>query len=156
MYPVNQVILGGNDPLAALNDFDAQMQMLEFQKKKLQQLKQQAQTAPQSFIWDEIDAEVRPLSEEQKDRLMSNKEYVANYNAIQALVQTELINLIKGKIESTPEGKELLQSQLKLTKQLKGQIIEDTNREMQTFKKFKEFSKTNPGVTYEEFIKASM
>ena len=156
MYPVNQVILGGNDPLAALNDFDAQMQMLEFQKKKLQQLKQQAQTAPQSFIWDEIDAEVRPLSEEQKDRLMSNKEYVANYNAIQALVQTELINLIKGKIESTPEGKDLLQSQLKLTKQLKGQIIEDTNREMQTFKKFKEFSKTNPGVTYEEFVKANM
>lgn len=156
MYPVNQVILGGNDPLASLNDFDTQMQMLEFQKKKLQQLKQQAQTAPQSFIWDEIDAEVRPLSEEQKDRLMSNKEYVTNYNAIQALVQTELINLIKGKIESTPEGKDLLQSQLKLTKQLKGQIIEDTNREMQTFKKFKEFSKTNPGVTYEEFIKASM
>ena len=156
MYPVNQVILGGNDPLASLNDFDTQMQMLEFQKKKLQQLKQQAQTTPQSFIWDEIDAEVRPLSEEQKDRLMSNKEYVTNYNAIQALVQTELINLIKGKIESTPEGKDLLQSQLKLTKQLKGQIIEDTNREMQTFKKFKEFSKTNPGVTYEEFIKASM
>lgn len=156
MYPVNQVILGGNDPLASLNDFDTQMQMLEFQKKKLQQLKQQAQTAPQSFIWDEIDAEVRPLSEEQRDRLMSNNEYVTNYNAIQALVQTELINLIKGKIESTPEGKDLLQSQLKLTKQLKGQIIEDTNREMQTFKKFKEFSKTNPGVTYEEFIKASM
>lgn len=156
MYPVNQVILGGNDPLASLNDFDTQMQMLEFQKKKLQQLKQQAQTAPQSYIWDEIDAEVRPLSEEQKDRLMSNNEYVANYNAIQALVQTELINLIKGKIESTPEGKDLLQSQLKLTKQLKGQIIEDTNREMQTFKKFKEFSKTNPGVTYEEFIKANM
>lgn len=156
MYPVNQVILGGNDPLASLNDFDTQMQMLEFQKKKLQQLKQQAQTAPQSFIWDEIDAEVRPLSEEQRDRLMSNNEYVTNYNAIQALVQTELINLIKGKIESTPEGKDLLQGQLKLTKQLKGQIIEDTNREMQTFKKFKEFSKTNPGVTYEEFIKASM
>ena len=156
MYPVNQVILGGNDPLASLNDFDTQMQMLEFQKKKLQQLKQQSQTTPQSFIWDEIDAEVRPLSEEQKDRLMANKEYVSNYNAIQTLVQTELINLIKGKIENTPEGKELLQSQLKLTKQLKGQIIEDTNREMQTFKKFKEFSKTNPGVTYEEFIKANM
>ena len=119
-------------------------------------MRQQAQTAPQSFIWDEIDAEVKPLSEEQRERLMANRDYVNNYNAIQTLVQAELINLIKGKIESTPEGKELLQSQLKLTKQLKGQIIEDTNREMQTFKKFKEFSKTNPGVTYEEFIKASM
>lgn len=155
MYPVNQVFLGG-DPMSTLNDLDAQMQMLEVQRKKLQQLKQQSQTTPQKFIWDDIDAEVRPLSEEQKERLMLNSDYVQNYNAIQMLVQAELINLIKGKLESTPEGKELLQSQLKLTKQLKGQIIEDTNREMQTFKKFKEFSKTNPGVTYEEFIKANM
>jgi hypothetical protein len=156
MYPVNQVILGGDSMLNQMSDFDTQMQMLELQKKKLQQLKQQSQAVPQKFIWDEIDAEVRPLSEEQRERLMANRDYVNNYNAIQSLVQAELINLIKGKIESTPEGKELLQSQLKLTKQLKGQIIEDTNREMQTFKKFKEFSKTNPGVTYEEFIKASM
>lgn len=156
MYPVNQVILGGDPILNQMSDFDTQMQMLELQKKKLQQLKQQAQTAPQKFLWDEIDAEVKPLSEEQRERLMMNRDYVNNYNAIQMLVQAELINLIKGKIESTPEGKELLQSQLKLTKQLKGQIIEDTNREMQAFKKFKEFSKTNPGVTYEEFIKANM
>jgi hypothetical protein len=156
MYPVNQVILGGDPILSQMNDFDTQMQMLELQKKKLQQLKQQVQTTPKNYIWDEIDAEIRPLSEEQKERLMSNRDYVHNYNSIQALVQAELINLIKGKIESTPEGKELLQSQLKLARQLKGQIIEDTNREMQTFKKFKEFSKTNPGVTYEEFIKASM
>lgn len=156
MYPVNQVILGGDSMLNQMNDFDTQMQMLELQKKKLQQLKQQAQTAPQKFLWDEIDAEIKPLSDEQKERLMMNRDYVNNYNSIQMLVQAELINLIKGKIESTPEGKELLQSQLKLTKQLKGQIIEDTNREMQAFKKFKEFSKSNPGVTYEEFIKANM
>lgn len=156
MYPVNQVILGGDSMLNQMNDFDTQMQMLELQKKKLQQLKQQAQTAPQKFLWDEIDAEIKPLSDEQRERLMMNRDYVNNYNSIQMLVQAELINLIKGKIESTPEGKELLQSQLKLTKQLKGQIIEDTNREMQAFKKFKEFSKSNPGVTYEEFIKANM
>lgn len=156
MYPVNQVFLGGDPLSSSINDFDMQMQMLEAQRKKLQQLKAQSQAVPQKFIWDEIDAEVSPLSEEQKERLMTNKEYVMNYNSIQALVQAELINLIKGKIESTTEGKELLQNQLKLTKILKSQIIEDTNKEMQAFKKFKEFSKTNPGVTYEEFIKANM
>ena len=79
-----------------------------------------------------------------------------NYNAIHVLVQRELINLIKGKIESTQEGKDLLQDQLKLTKKLKTQIIEDTQKEMQAFKRFKEYSKSHPEVTYEEFIKASM
>mgnify|MGYP003320193063 CR=1 FL=1 len=155
MYPVNQVILGG-DPMSTLNDFEAQMQLLELQKQKLQQLKQQTQTVPQKFLWDEIDADIKPLSEEQRERLMGDKDYLANYNAIQMLVQGELINLIKGKIESTPEGKELLQNQLKLTKRLKTTIIEDTQREMQAFKRFKEYSKSHPEVTYEEFIKASM
>lgn len=155
MYPVNQVILGG-DPLSQMPDFEMQMQLLEMQKKKLQQLKQQQNAVPQKFIWDDIDAEVSTLSDEQKERLMQDSNYVHNYNAIQVLVQKELINLIKGKIESTTEGKELLQDQLKLTKKLKTQIIEDTQKEMQTFKRFKEYSKSHPEVTYEEFIKASM
>ena len=39
---------------------------------------------------------------------------------------------------------------------LKEKIIQETNREMEMFRKFREFSKTHPEVTYEEFIKASM
>lgn len=155
MFPVNQVILGG-ETMASMPDFETQIQMLEFQKKKLQQLSAQAQAAPQKFIWDEIEAEVNPLSEEQKERLMQNEDYMLNYSRIQSLVQHELINLIKGKLESTQEGKDLLRSQLQLTKKLKGHIIEDTQREMQTFKRFKEYSKSHPEVTYDEFIKASM
>lgn len=155
MYPVNQVILGG-DPLSSINDLDMQMQFIEMQKKKLQQLKQQSQATPQKYLWDDIDAEVSTLSEEQKERLMMDLDYLNNYNAIQLLVQKELINLIKGKIETTTEGRELLHDQLKLTKRLKTQIIEDTQKEMQAFKRFKEYSKSHPEVTYEEFIKASM
>lgn len=154
-YPVNQVILGG-DPLNSMPDFETQMQLIELQKARLQQLKQQAQAAPQKFLWDDIDAEIKPLSDEQKERLMMDNEYLSNYNAIQMLVQAELINLIKGKIEANPDGKELLQNQLRLTKRLKSKIIEDTQREMQAFKRFKEYSKSHPEVTYDEFIKANM
>lgn len=71
-------------------------------------------------------------------------------------LNSELFNVWKGRIEATPEGKELLQRQLKIVKKLKGKIIQETNREMEMFKKFREFSKTHPEVTYEEFIKASM
>jgi uncharacterized protein YqkB len=155
MYPVNQVILGG-DPLSTMPDFDTQMQLIEMQKKRLQQLKQQAQTQPQKFLWDDIDAEISPLSAEQKEKLFLDDEYVANYNALQSMVQAELINLIKGKLEATSEGKDLLHTQLKLTRKLKKQIIEDTQKEMQAFMRFKEYSKSHPEVTYDEFIKANM
>lgn len=69
------------------------------------------------------------------------------------MVQIELLNLVKGKIENTEQGKDLLQRQLRLVKKLKTKIVEETDNEMAIFKKFKEFSKDNPELTYEEFIK---
>lgn len=169
MIPINQVILGGGDPLLGNsmvgNSLDEQLQLIEKYKQNLEaakQLRQQVQPAqqpisqPQRMIWDEIDAEISPMSDEQKTRMLQDEDYVDTYTKIQDMVQAEILNLVKGRIESTPEGKELLQRQLKIVKKLKGKIIQETNREMEMFRKFREFSKTHPEVTYEEFIKASM
>jgi hypothetical protein len=156
MYPINQVILGNPDPMSSLNDIDAQMQMMDNYRAKLQQLKAaQNQQAPK-LIWNDIDAEINSLSDEQKQRLFQNEEYVNIYTQIQSIVQTELLNLVKSKIESTQEGKELLQKQLNTLRKLKVKIVEDTNREMELFKRFKEYSSRNPGVTYEEFLKSNV
>lgn len=169
MIPINQVILGGGDPLLGNsmvgNSLDEQLQLIEKYKQNLEaakQLRQQVQPAqqpipqPQRMVWDEIDAEISPMSDEQKTRMLQDEDYVDTYTKIQDMVQAEILSLVKGRIEATPEGKELLQRQLKIVKKLKGKIIQETNREMEMFRKFREFSKTHPEVTYEEFIKASM
>lgn len=167
MIPVNQVILGGGDPLLGNsmvgNSLDEQLQLIEKYKQNLEaakQLRQQAQSVqqpvPQRMIWDEIDAEINPMTDEQKARMLQDEDYVDTYTKIQGMVQAEILNLVKGRIEANPEGKELLQRQLKIVKKLKGKIIQETNKEMEMFRKFREFSKTHPEVTYEEFIKASM
>ena len=166
MIPINQVILGGGDPLLGNsmvgNSLDEQLQLIEKYKQNLEaakQLRQQVQPAqqpisqPQRMIWDEIDAEISPMSDEQKTRMLQDEDYVDTYTKIQDMVQAEILSLVKGRIEATPEGKELLQRQLKIVKKLKEKIIQETNREMEMFRKF---SKTHPEVTYEEFIKASM
>lgn len=163
MGPVNQVILGGDPLLGGTvlgSNLDNQLQMLEKYRQSLEAAKQsmQQQAAiqqPQRLIWDEIDVEVEPLTDEQKNMLFSDNDYADTYALIQSKVQSEILNMVKAKIESTPEGKELLQNQLKNVKRLKSKIINETNREMELFKKFKEFSKANPGITYEEFIKAN-
>lgn len=164
MIPINQVILGGGDPLLGTsvvgNNLDEQLQLLERYKQNLEaakQIKQQTATAPiQKLIWDEIDSEIVPMTEEQKNMLFQDEDYVETYTRIQGMVQSELLNLVKGRIESTQEGKDLLQSQLKIVKKLKGKIIQETNREMEMFRKFREFSKQHPEVTYDEFIKANI
>lgn len=153
MYPINQVILGGNPIMDNLDSLDIQIQKMEEYRKQLQRLKNQQVPTQQGLIWDSIDAELSPMSDEQKEKLFSDSEYATIYNRLQVIVQAELLNLVKARIESTQEGKDLLEAQLKLTRKLKSQIIEDTNREMQLFNKFKEFSRTNPGITYDEFLR---
>lgn len=154
MYPINQVILGNPDPMSSFNDIDTQMQMMDAYRAKLQQLKA-SQNQPIKLVWNDIDAEINSLSDEQKQRLFQNEEYVNVYSQIQSRVQNELLNLVKSKIENTQDGKELLQRQLNILKKLKVKIVEDTNREMELFKRFKEYSSSNPGVTYDEFLKSN-
>lgn len=98
-----------------------------------------------------IDAEIEPLTNEQRSMLSTNEEYVANYNNLQSMVQAEVLNLVRANIENSPEGKALLDNQLKLVKNLKTSIIEMSQREMQLFNAFKEASAKNPSLTYDEF-----
>ena len=155
MYPVNQVIVGGNtDPfMSSVDDIDMQIQKFEAYKRKLQEYK--AKQNPK-LTWDYIDDEVNSLSDAQKNRLFKNQEYAETANLIQGMVDAEIVNLVKAKIENTPRGKELLQKQLDNVRRLKDGIINETNREIALFNKFREFSKTNPNTTYEEFIKSNM
>lgn len=174
MIPVNQFILGGSDPLLypsekMTNSIDEQIAFLQSQKQAIneayrrnaipnanngvtqnQQVTQQPTT---QGIWDAIDAEIAPLTQEQQNMLLNNQDYVNNYNALQSMVQAEVLNLVRGKIEASEDGKHLLEEQLKLVKLLKSKIVEVTNKEMKLFKAFKEASKTNPNLTYEEFLK---
>ena len=158
MYPVNQVILGGDSMFNSLDDIDTQIQKMEAYRQKLKQLKESQGQSSQSkhMIWEDIDAEISPMSDEQKSRLLQDTDYVDTYNELQSMVQAELLNLVKGKIESTEAGKELLNKQLKIVRRLKIKIIDDTNREMELFKKFKEYSKNHPNASYSEFIKENV
>lgn len=174
MIPVNQFILGSSDPLLypsekMTNSIDEQIAFLQSQKQAINEayrrnaipnanngVTQNQPVTQQPItqgIWDAIDAEIAPLTQEQQNMLLNNQDYVNNYNALQSMVQAEVLNLVRGKIEASEDGKYLLEEQLKLVKLLKSKIVEVTNKEMELFKAFKEASKTNPNLTYEEFLK---
>lgn len=93
------------------------------------------------------------LTPSQRERFFEDEEYKDITLALQDMVQIELLSLVKGKIEATEKGKDLLDKQFKIVKRLKKKIVQDTDNEMAIFNKFREFSKDNPNVTYEDFIK---
>jgi hypothetical protein len=155
MIPINHITIGG-DPLLNNTGFniEEQLRQLELRKQSLESMKQlNTQAMPNSLIWDTIDSEVKVLSQDQLNKLFENEDYVRTYTRIQELVNNEILNLVKPRIENTSEGKQLLQEQLTLVRKMKPKIVEDTTREVELFRRFREFSKTNPDVTYEDFIK---
>ena len=156
MMPISQINIGGDPLLTSTNGYniEEQLRQLEARKQALESMKQlNPQAMPTSVIWNEIDTEVKVLSQEQLQKLFENEDYVRTYVRIQELVNAEILNLVKPRIESTPEGKQLLQEQLNLVRKMKPKIVEDTNREVELFRRFREFSKANPEVTYDEFLK---
>jgi hypothetical protein len=150
MYPINQVFLGNEQPFTNVEDLDFQIRKLEEYKNKLNNLQKNNQ---KRLIWDNIDTEISSMSESQQIKLYEDSEYLSVYGKIQIIVQRELLNLVKEKIENSQEGKELLNIQLETIKKLKNKIIKEQDKEIESFKKFKEFSKNNPNITYEEFLK---
>ena len=158
--PLNQFILGGDSMFSNnLDDIDTQIQKMELYRQRLKQIKESQQiqnSQPQRLIWDEIDSEITAMSSEQKNRLLQDQDYTSIYTELQSMVQSELLNLVKAKIEGSERGKDLLQKQLKIVRKLKTKIIEDTDREMEMFKRFKEYSKEHPNTSYDEFIKETM
>lgn len=72
MIPVTQFILGNSDPLLY----------------------------PSEKMTNSIDEQIAPLTQEQQNMLLSNQDYVNNYNALQSMVQAEVLNLVRGKFSS--------------------------------------------------------
>lgn len=108
MIPVNQFILGSSDPLLypsekMTNSIDEQIAFLQSQKQAINEAYRrnaipnanngttQNQQVPTQGIWDAIDAEIAPLTQEQQNMLLSNQDYVNNYNALQSIVQAEVL-----------------------------------------------------------------
>lgn len=93
MIPVNQFILGGSDPLLypgekMTNSIDEQIAFLQSQKQAINEAYRrnaipnanngttQNQQVPTQGIWDAIDAEIAPLTQEQQNMLLSNQDNV--------------------------------------------------------------------------------
>lgn len=89
MIPVTQFILGNSDPLLypsekMTNSIDEQIAFLQSQKQAINEAYRrnaipnanngttQNQQVPTQGIWDAIDAEIAPLTQEQQNMLLSN------------------------------------------------------------------------------------
>lgn len=108
-----------SDPLLSTGrSLESLAQENEAYTQKLQALKQipgitqQQRVSTPTPIWDEIDRIVSSLNDQERAVLNNNKEYYDNSMAIQEMVNSEVLLLVKGRIEGSAEGKAVLEQQL--------------------------------------------
>lgn len=92
--------------------------------------------------------------EEQRNILFSDTKYIQIDTQLKQLVQEALINSVKGVIEQSQVGKDLLTQQLNYVKSSKNAIIAESNKKLELFKKFQIAASANPNLTYKEFCES--
>lgn len=106
-------------------------------------------------LWDKIDAEIAPLTEEQKKAVFADEEYIAIQAELGQMVQEQILRIVKPQIEGNEKGKELLGKVYDIAVVAKKKAISETNKEMELFKKWQAYSVAHPEATYAEFINAT-
>lgn len=128
-----------------------------FQQERLQlieEFRRKAEQGSRTPLWDKIDAEISPLTEEQKKVVFNDEEYISTQMELSQMVQEYMLKMVKPQIEGSEKGRELLGKMYDIAVVAKKKAIQETNKEMELFKKWQEYSVANPNATYAEFTKA--
>ena len=136
-----------NDPL--LGNFQQERsQLIEEYRRKVEF---QGSRTP---IWDKIDAEVSSLTDEQKKVVLEDGEYMATQQELAQMVQEQILKIVKPQIEGSENGQKLLQRVYDATVTAKKRAVQETNKEMELFKQWQNYSVAHPEATYQQFISA--
>ena len=100
-------------------------------------------------LWTKIDAEVANIDKYTNDALSTDENYKSINTQLQNIVQQELLFLVRDKVEQREDGKQLLEKQLQIIKQIKSNVSDKRNKDIDLFNRFKEYSRIHPETTYE-------
>lgn len=97
------------DPMAQLEE---EKRKLEDKMAMLRQTGPQQQVRPQAPVWDEIDAIVSGLSDQEMQFLNSNQEFLESSANVQNILQREYLRIMRPVVEATKDGKQALENHL--------------------------------------------
>lgn len=146
-----------SDPILGSRDFsnpeiNRMEQEIADRMNRLQQLKVQVQQPQQSRtpVWDEIDAIMNGMTDKEFELVSNDEEWAESNNKILALIQTTQLQMLKPIIESSQEGKDILDHHLTITKRIKKSASKAVDEELNDFKEYREKYSDMP---YAEYLK---
>ena len=130
----------GNDPTLQGNNFsrsiDEQLANIRQLEQQLSQYKQ-SQPSNATPIWTEIDSIVDSLTDDEKQLLADNDEFIESNNTVLAVIHNEYMRIMKPIVENSAQGHEALQNHLSIVKRLAKKAKEQTAEELKEFREYK-------------------
>ena len=153
----------GVDPLlgstpdysAHLAELEQAQQAIEQQRQSLLKLAQntpgtEARPATATPIWDEIDAITDNMSQAEFKAMEADENYQKSLEALMSYVAAIQLQMIRPRIEGSPEGKKLLEQHLTNVKFLRKAALDDVNKKMADFENY---TKNYSHMSWEEYLK---
>lgn len=134
------------DPMAQLEE---EKRKLEDKMAMLRQTGPQQQVRPQAPVWDEIDAIVSGLSDQEMQFLNSNQEFLESSQTVQNILQREYLRIMRPVVEATKDGKQSLENHLTLIKRLRNYARDEVNKK---YSLFDEYMEKYSDMSFAEFM----
>lgn len=134
------------DPMAQLEE---EKRKLEDKMAMLRQTGPQQQVRPQAPVWDEIDAIVSGLSDQEMQFLNSNQEFLESSANVQNILQREYLRIMRPVVEATKDGKQALENHLTLIKRLRNYARDEVNKK---YSLFDEYMEKYSNMSFAEFM----
>lgn len=143
------------------NDLEKMQQDLMSKQQNLQQLRQQItgeqmqqqtpqQPRSQTPVWDEINAIMEGLSDQEFNYIAGNEEFQTSQNEITNILQSEHLRLMRPLVEQSQAGKDALDRHLTLVKRLRKTATKAVEDELALFN---EYRRNYSHISFEEFMK---
>jgi hypothetical protein len=136
-----------NDPLLSGYQ-NSQAKIIEEYRRKVE-----TQSTSRTPLWDKIDAEIAPLTDEQKIRVLNDEDYLAKQSELQQIINEQVLMIVKPYVEQSERGKQLLGEVYDVVQVAKKKAVQETNKEMELFRQWQDYSRKHPEATYAEFLK---
>lgn len=116
---------------------------------EMQQQQQQTMKQPKDWLGD-LDNTMKSLDNDTVELLNSNTEFVALNSQLQALIQSELMLLVKIKINNNENAIDNIKKQLDIMNNMSNQVKE---QEKQNFNELNDYMKNYSHLTFDEYRK---
>lgn len=153
----------GTDPLLGSGpDYSAHLAELEQAQKALEQQKQsimklaqgtqnpEATTTSATPIWDQLDTLTGSMTATEFQAMQADENYQKSLGALMTYVGAVQLQLIRPRIEASPEGKKLLEQHLTNVKFLRQAAADNVDKKLADFE---DYTKNYSHMSWDEYLK---